>query len=178
MGGVGHPRRFTAVSRRLKAQIEAPLVDLPRYHVETSRYTGSAMGPEMGLEVGKRPSGCPATRPRHARTLTGHGRHNFGRFSSWPDGPASRSIKLKNVPQPRLSAVDQNASKVGMRPRVGILSSAPSRRAIASVHRGRTCRYFNGRENARRLSKLGSVNSRTCKGYSISLLSILNYTSL
>ena len=30
---------FTAVSRRLKAQIEAPLVDLPRwYHVEPSRY--------------------------------------------------------------------------------------------------------------------------------------------
>ena len=54
------------------------------------------MGPEMGLEVGRRPSGCPATRPRHARTLTGHGRHKFGRFSSWP-GPASRSIKLKNV---------------------------------------------------------------------------------
>jgi hypothetical protein len=46
--------------------------------------------------------------------------------------------------------VDQNAPKVGMRPRVGILSSAPSRRAIASVHRGRTCRDFNGRENARR----------------------------
>ena len=38
--------------------------------------------------------------------------------------------------------VDQNAPKVGMRPRVGILSSAPSRRAIASVHRGRTCRAF------------------------------------
>ena len=65
--------------------------------------TGSAMGPEMGLEVGRRPSGCPATRPRHARTLTGHGRHKFGRFSSWP-GPASRSIKLKNVLRPRLSA--------------------------------------------------------------------------
>ena len=43
------------------------------------------MGPEMGLEVGRRPSGCPATRPRHARALTGHGRHKFGRFSSWPE---------------------------------------------------------------------------------------------
>ena len=126
--------------------------------------TGSAMGPEMGLEVGRRPSGCPATRPRHARTLTGHGRHKFGRFSSWP-GPASRSIKLKNVLRRGSVRVDQNAPKVGMRPRVGILSSAPSRRAIASVHRGRTCRDFSGRENARRLSKLGSVNSRTCKGY-------------
>ena len=66
--------------------------------------TGSAMGPEMGLEVGRRPSGCPATRPRHARTLTGHGRHKFGRFSSWP-GPASRSIKLKNALRPRLSGL-------------------------------------------------------------------------
>ena len=49
--------------------------------------------------------------------------------------------------------VDQNAPKVGLRPRVGIPSSAPSRRAIASVHRGRTCRDFNGREKC-------SVNAR------------------
>ena len=41
------PRRFTAVSRRLKAQIEALLVDLPRYHVETSRY-GVRDGPGDG----------------------------------------------------------------------------------------------------------------------------------
>ena len=48
VGCVGpHPRRFTAVSRRLKAQIEAPLVDFPRYHVETSRY-GVRDGPGDG----------------------------------------------------------------------------------------------------------------------------------
>ena len=62
------------------------------------------MGPEIGLEVGRRPSGCTATRPCHARTLTGHGRHKFGRFSSWP-GPASRSSKLKKVLRLRLSAI-------------------------------------------------------------------------
>ena len=109
---------------------------------------GSAMGPEIGLEVGRRPSGCPATRPRHARTLTGHGRHKFGRFHPWP-GPASRSgpsIKLKNVLRRGSVRVDQNAPKVGMRPRVGILSSAPPRRAIASVHRGCKCRDFNGKK--------------------------------
>ena len=110
-------------------------------------------GLEIGLEAGGRPSGCPATRPWHARTLTGHGRHNFGPFSSWP-GPASRSIKLKNVLRRGSVRVDQNAPKVGMRPRVGILSSAPSRRAIATVHRDRTCRDFNGREKC-------SVNARS-----------------
>jgi hypothetical protein len=30
--------------------------------------TGPAMGPEMGLEVGRRPSGCPVTHLRHARS--------------------------------------------------------------------------------------------------------------
>ena len=76
--------------------------------------------------------------------------HVFVRPMSSSLGPASRSINLKNVLRPRAVRVDQNAPKVGMRPRVGILSSAPSRRAIASVHRGRTCRDLNGRKNARR----------------------------
>ena len=81
MGCVGpHPRRFTAVSRRHLSLTSLGTMSKPAD-------MGSAMGPEMGLEVGGRPSGCPATRPRHARTLTGHGRHKFGRFSSWPGRP-------------------------------------------------------------------------------------------
>ena len=51
---------------------------------------GSAMGPEIGLEVDRRPSGCPATRPRHGpHTVTDwpDGRHNFGRFSNLRPSP-------------------------------------------------------------------------------------------
>ena len=48
------------------------------------------MGPEIGLEVDRRPSGCPATRPRHGpHTVTDwpDGRHNFGRFSNLRPSP-------------------------------------------------------------------------------------------
>ena len=67
------------------------------------------MGPEMGLEVGRCPSGCSAT-----RSLTGRGRQKFGRFSSWP-GPASRSIILLRGFQTAVLAVDDVVGSVPTR---------------------------------------------------------------